>query len=71
MEPFGPIAKGIVSRSNDSRRVIDLSATRKVKERTGKVVPIALDTSSRNEAFEKHVDEALRMGNPDGWKPSK
>ena len=65
MEPFGPIAKGIVSRSNDSRRVIDLSATRRVKELTGKTVPIALDRSSRNEAFEKHVDEALKMGSPD------
>lgn len=44
-------------RGKDPKRVIDLTATRKVKEITGKVHPV--EASSTH----KHEDEAMELGN--------
>ena len=45
-------------RANDPSRVIDLTATRAMKNLTGKTVPIPASSSH------KHEDEAMSMGNP-------
>jgi hypothetical protein len=65
-EGFGPVLMAARDRSNDknrvfkSDRVIDLRATRVMKDITGKMRPIEASSSH------KHEDEAIDMGNSFG-----
>lgn len=45
-------------------RVLDLEATRKVKAKTGQVKAIPLDTTPNSPELEKHIEEAMAVGNP-------
>ena len=66
-EGFGPRMKfgtAPQNRADDSRRVIDLSATRRVKERTGQTVPIPLNRGKDSPEMTKHEDEAIAMSRP-------
>lgn len=62
-EGFGPLLMAARDRSNDKKRVfksdrvIDLHATRVMKDITGKMRPIEASPSH------KHEDEALEIGN--------
>lgn len=52
-------------RARDPRRVIDLSATRALKNATGQTIP-----QEYTPKFNKHADEAMAMGNPAPKKKS-
>ena len=44
--------------------VLDLQASRKVKQRTGRAVPIPLSNRPDSPEMTKHENEALALGNP-------
>lgn len=44
--------------------VLNLDASRKVKEKTGRVVPIKLTSGEDSPEMIKHEDEAMALANP-------
>ena len=62
--PNHPASKAIANRANDKNRVIDLSASRKVKESTGRAVGVPLSSSEESPSFAKHADEAIAINKP-------
>ena len=68
-EPFGPIQRGLVSRQFNN--VLDLDASRKVKQATGKAVPIRKNMTPDSPEMTKHENEAMALGNPETVKKSK
>lgn len=58
--PNHPAHRGLGKRSEGQfDNVLDLAASRTIKERTGKGVPIKLDTSE-NDSLDKHWDGVIR-----------
>ena len=44
--------------------VLDLGASRKVKEITGQAKAVRLDTTPESPEMEKHINEAMALANP-------
>jgi len=58
--PNHPAHRGLGKRTEGQfDNVLDLSASRVIKERTGKSVPIKLDTDSSDE-MDRHWDSVIR-----------
>lgn len=68
-EPFGPIQRGLVSRQFNN--VLDLDASRKVKQATGKAVSIKKNMGADSPEMTKHEDEAMALTKPVPVKKSK
>ena len=50
--------------------VLDLGASRKVKEITGQAKAVRLDTTPESPEMEKHINEAMALANPPVQKKS-
>lgn len=55
--------------SNQFKNVLDLGASRMIKQRTGQAKAVRMNTPESPE-LQKHIDEALAMGNPPKQKKS-
>lgn len=64
--PNHPAWRGIKDKRSESQfnNVLDFTASRLIKERTGQVKAVRLSRTPESTDFEKHADEAMRMGNP-------
>lgn len=67
--PFGPVQRGLVGKQFNN--VLDLDASRKVKQATGKAVPIKKNTTPDSPEMIKHENEAMALANPVPVKKSK
>lgn len=60
-----PAHRGLGKRTEGQfENVLDLGASRKIKQSLGRTVPIKLSTDKENPALTKHEDEAMALGNP-------
>jgi hypothetical protein len=59
--PNHPAHRGLKDKRSENQfdNVLDLAASRKIKERTGKGVAVKLDTSE-NDALDAHWDSVIR-----------
>lgn len=54
--------------SSQFDNVLNLDASRKVKEKTGRAVPIRMTSGEDSPEMTKHEDEAMALGNPEPEK---
>lgn len=59
--PNHPAHRGLKDKRSEGQfdNVLDLAASRKIKERTGKGVPIKLDTS-KSDSLDEHWNSVIR-----------
>jgi hypothetical protein len=63
--PNHPAHRGLKGKRTEGQfdNVLDLTASRKVKDRTGRSVPIRLASGADSAELTKHEDEAMALGN--------
>ena len=63
--PNHPAYRGLQDKRSEGQfdNVLDLGASRKIKEKTGKGVPIKLDTEESSADLDKHWDSVIREDN--------